>query len=329
MSVLLVGAASAGQVSEKAYSNHNISFQIPANWRVTKDAQLGNDTFVTMNNSSSFIRIDIVSYPLLPTLRSIHKEQLTAHFTKMQHDRTRWENYTGSNKVHPDDLPHVNFQSIGNSTLLFAWTKPEYGDKYIAIKGNFFGPQDEISLYASRYGNYGCPVDLVNLLNSFRTKYSPEERRRAELAFYANATNLGTNFANVPEPYYLNLSCPGMNTEALKYAMGADIPRPYDLRVFRCSHIASYVQWRLMSQGYDAEICSSNHFKHFFDNESDGHSWVKVNLSGRSYYIDGNAGYPQDERLDPKVIPLYLHSPDPNSLDRNVYHSTIIPKKLS
>ena len=82
-----------------------------------------------------------------------------------------------------------------------------------------------------------------------------------------------------------------------------------------------------MSQGYDAEICSSTHFKHFFDNESDGHSWVKANLSGRSYYIDGNAGYPQDERLDPKVIPLYLHSPDPNSLDRNVYQQYNHPEE--
>jgi hypothetical protein len=306
------------------YSGHNISFQVPANWSVTKDAQLGNDTFVMLNNSSSFIRIDIVSYPLLPTLRNISGEynhtldyMLMGYLTKMQNDRTRWENLTGSSKVHPDGLYYVSFQSTGNSTLMFAWTKPEYGDKYIVVKGNFFGPQDKYRYMLSSHGHYGCPVDLVNLLNNFRTKYSAEERIEAEQVFYANAT--AKNLAKIPQPYYLNLSCPGMNAKALKYAMGADIPRPYDSKVFHCSHIASYVQWRLMSQGYDAELCISNHFRHVTDNGTDGHSWVKVNLSGTIYYIDGNPGYALHESPDTKVITLYLHSPDPNSPDINMY----------
>jgi hypothetical protein len=144
--------------TESTYQNHNISFQVPANWRITKDVQLGNDTFVMLNNSSSFIRIDIVSFPLLPTLRSFMNEHtstfnyfLMDHFTWMQKDRTNWENLTASWKVHPDGLNYMSFQSIGNSTIMFAWTKPEYGDRYIAIKGNFFGPQDVMSLY----GYYG------------------------------------------------------------------------------------------------------------------------------------------------------------------------------
>jgi hypothetical protein len=249
VAVLLIGAASTEQASEKTYSKHNISFQIPANWSVTKDEQLGNDTFVMLNNSSSSIRIDIVSYPLLPSLHNISGEynhtldyMLMDHLTKMQNDRTRWENLTGSSKVHPDDLGYVSFQSIGNSTLMFALTEPGYGDRSIIVKGIFFGLHDVISLYASRHGNYGCPVDLVDLLNSFKTKYSAQEKIKAEQILHANATAkysveeriraeqvlyvnaTAKNLAKIPQPYYLNLSCPGLNAEALKYAMGADIP---------------------------------------------------------------------------------------------------------
>lgn len=158
------------------YSGHNVSFEVPANWCVTKDAQLGNDTFVVLNNSSSSIRIDIVSYPLLPTLRSISGEHnhtldymLMNHLTKMLNDRTFWQTLTGSIEVHSDDLYYpVSFQTIGNSKLMFAWTKPEYGVIYIVVKGVFFGPQDIILLN----NIFECPVDLVDLLNSFRTKYS-------------------------------------------------------------------------------------------------------------------------------------------------------------
>ena len=45
--------------TENMYQKHNVSFQIPANWSVTKDIQIGNDTLVMLNNSSSSIRIDI------------------------------------------------------------------------------------------------------------------------------------------------------------------------------------------------------------------------------------------------------------------------------
>lgn len=162
--------------TESTYQKHNISFQIPANWGVSEDMQVGNDTLIILKNGDSSIRIDIVDWSLLPTLRSMSKEPnldylLMDHFTTMQNDRTSWENLTGSSEVHPDGLYYVSFQSTGNSTLMFAWTKPEYGTRYIVVKGIFFGSQKIISLYSF----YGCPVDLVNLLNSFRTKFGRAE----------------------------------------------------------------------------------------------------------------------------------------------------------
>jgi hypothetical protein len=176
---------SLGVGMAEKYSGHNVSFEVPANWSVTKDEQLGNDTFVVLNNSSSSIRIDIVSYPSLPTLRSVSGEHnhtldymLIDHLTKMLNDRTFWQTLTGSIEVHPDDLYYpVSFQTTENSKLIFAWTKPEYMDKYIVVKGVFSGPQDIILLNDI----FECPVDLVDILNSFRTKYSRAEENITSL----------------------------------------------------------------------------------------------------------------------------------------------------
>jgi hypothetical protein len=134
-----------------------------------------------------------------------------------------------------------------------------------------------------------------------------------------SAISEADNLAKIPRPYYLSLACPGMTPEALMNATGLEIPRPYDSKVFRCSNIATYVQWRLMSRGYDAEICMSNHFKHFSENGSSGHAWVRVKLSGKYYYIDGNAGYDPHTRVNPNIITLYLHSPDQSAPDFKVY----------
>jgi hypothetical protein len=61
MAGLLTGAASAEQASEKTYSNHNISFQIPANWSLTKDAVSVNDTQIVLSDGISAIHVDLIN----------------------------------------------------------------------------------------------------------------------------------------------------------------------------------------------------------------------------------------------------------------------------
>ena len=84
----------------------------------------------------------------------------------------------------------------------------------------------------------------------------------------------------IPDQYYLSLPCPGQTVGGVQETLGL-ITRPYVNGTFDCSNMASYVQWVLKSHGYDAKICTSDHFK-----GNGCHAWVEVDLDGITYYID-------------------------------------------
>ena len=90
--------------------------------------------------------------------------------------------------------------------------------------------------------------------------------------------------AGMPSPYYLDLPCPGQTFGGLQQAIGLGILVPYKEGIFDCSNMASYLQWKLKSQGFDAKMCLSSQFR---DGERYGyHAWVAVDLGGKRYYLD-------------------------------------------
>jgi len=101
------------------------------------------------------------------------------------------------------------------------------------------------------------------------------------LAALCLADPVAQDLASIPSPYYLDLPCPGPTVGGVQQAMGAGIAVPYQQDVFDCSNRAAYLQWRLKSQGYNASICLSKHFR-----GSLAHAWVSVELKGTRYYID-------------------------------------------
>lgn len=186
VAVLLIGTASADQASKKAYSKHNISFQIPANWNVTKDAQSGNDTQIVLSDGTNAIRVDLIKHS---DIGKIIGDYLTNHSSKseldsMPYNAATWrhayeqypwysndaickyykENVINTNvtsgvgsgiSVKPDDVEYAgvstNSGSITDSHAkvnewVVAWTKPQYTDEIIGVHSLFMGKFSNVSV---------------------------------------------------------------------------------------------------------------------------------------------------------------------------------------
>lgn len=129
MALLLIGATSDGQASERTYSNHIFSFQIPANWSVTKDAQSANDTQIVLSDGTSKIIIDIVELPQVIWLtNSTHDEFIISEVVlgwyqknfvlgryqkKMQEYYGLATNCSVAMKPQPDGIERIAFCVIG------------------------------------------------------------------------------------------------------------------------------------------------------------------------------------------------------------------------
>lgn len=92
-----------------------------------------------------------------------------------------------------------------------------------------------------------------------------------------------SGIALVPDQYYLDLPCMQEDLRGLQSGLG-EIPGAYQEGVWDCSNMASYLQWRLKSLGFDTKICASDHFKG--KKQTGPHAWVAVDLRGMRYYIN-------------------------------------------
>ncbi len=97
---------------------------------------------------------------------------------------------------------------------------------------------------------------------------------------------------SIPEPYYQPASNGTHTLMDLMYALAWAMPdKPYENRVWDCSNMASYLQWKLANQGFDARICTSGKFEGFAGRREQAHAWVSVVLGGQSKrtYVEATA----------------------------------------
>ncbi|NYT02989.1 MAG: hypothetical protein GKC10_09590 [Methanosarcinales archaeon] len=170
---LLVGASLASQ--NETYCHHGLCFEIPHEWDVVKDVQVGNDTQIVLSDGVSAIRVDLIKYPD----REIDKLMLE-HLIR---DKTIPENYSSScicpwrfiyalvpwqangaigNYYKTEIIKPVNDLRCSGSGIsikpdgveqasihesceelpaewVIAWTKPEYDEELIGIHAIFSG----------------------------------------------------------------------------------------------------------------------------------------------------------------------------------------------
>lgn len=185
------------------YSNHGIfecragrrvpriwiNFQIPRGWYVAQNNTTGtaNDTKIVLTDDESAIRIDIVALPQMTWLRSLsdgHSDfdiygVVMNYYKKniLKQDISIFS-ISSTRKVSPDGLRDLVFgmTQMGDEWII-AWSKPEYGEKFIGMHVIFTGEQNttEIGYEGSDY-KYPMPDILYNLLNDFSTDFNYSKR---------------------------------------------------------------------------------------------------------------------------------------------------------
>lgn len=187
MAVLLIGAAYASHASEKTYSNHNISFQIPENWSLTKDAQSANDTQIVLSNRTSTIRIDIVELPQIIWLRNSSSNDFAinsvvlGYYQKhiLEQDASNINAWSGANKPNPDGIGQLTFGVGGEGKeWVLAWSKTDYGEKFIGFHALFDGKFTVVDLSEGRSEwRYYMPTPFYDLLDSFKTNSGSKSKK--------------------------------------------------------------------------------------------------------------------------------------------------------
>ena len=87
----------------------------------------------------------------------------------------------------------------------------------------------------------------------------------------------------IPDPYYLDLTYQDQTLDGLRKVVGEGVPHQYINGSFDCSNMASYMQWKLKSLGFDAKLCLSLKYHH---------TWVAVDLNGTRYFVEATAKVP-------------------------------------
>jgi len=92
--------------------------------------------------------------------------------------------------------------------------------------------------------------------------------------------------SEIPEDYYIrsntnwgNLGCYG-----LEKLVQNGFVTPYQEDEFDCSEMSAYMEWYLEKYGFNASICTSQHFE-----GSKGHAWVMVDTKDGVVYIEATA----------------------------------------
>lgn len=187
---LLIGAADA---IENTYNKHNVSFQIPANWSIAKDAQDGSDTQVVLTNGDSTIRLDIVDMPELVTIRNVSSDDYSyslgslvlGYYQKsaLKGDYGQLNAMSSTDKPNPDGSRSVSFGVAGEGQeWVLVWSKPEYGGKFIGAHAIFDGNFSVVDLGEGkgRIGDvwkYYMPTLFYDLLDSFRANFGTTAKK--------------------------------------------------------------------------------------------------------------------------------------------------------
>jgi hypothetical protein len=169
------------------YEKHNISFQIPVNWSVTKDAQSSNDTQIVLSNRTSTIRIDIVDLPQMTWLLNSSSNEFAIDSVVLgyyqtnilKQDSRNINAWSSANKPQPDGIRQLTFGVGGEGQeWVLGWSKPEYGEKFISVHALFDGNFTVVDLSEGRSDwRYYMPIPFYDLLDSFKTNFGTKAKK--------------------------------------------------------------------------------------------------------------------------------------------------------
>lgn len=90
----------------------------------------------------------------------------------------------------------------------------------------------------------------------------------------------------IPEDYYVrsNTNWGNLGYYGLEKLVQNGFVTPYQEDKFDCSEMSAYMEWYLEKYGFNASICTSQHFE-----GSKGHAWVRVDTKDGVVYIEATA----------------------------------------
>ena len=90
----------------------------------------------------------------------------------------------------------------------------------------------------------------------------------------------------IPENYYVhsNTNWVNLGYYGLEKLVQNGFITPYKEDEFDCSEMSAYMEWYLEKYGFNASICTSQHFE-----GSKGHAWVRVDTKDGVVYIEATA----------------------------------------
>jgi len=187
--ILITVLTSLAAVQASEFQGYGISFPIPEGWNVAQNNTTGmaNDTKIVLTDGNSAIRLDIVTLPQMPWLRSTsdgHSDfaifGLVMNYYKKNilNQDIQIVSTSGTQRLHPDGVQNLNFQMTeGGDEWVIAWSNPSYDEKFIGVHAIFIGKYDtnDVGFESSEY-EYNMPLPLYEVLNSFKTRAEFAER---------------------------------------------------------------------------------------------------------------------------------------------------------
>jgi len=139
-----------------------------------------------------------------------------------------------------------------------------------------------------KYGIAALVLFLVFFISFGRHDAGPDLARSSPAASPAYSER---SLEKIPNPYYISAPWPDHSAYGFEFAIGKGFTTPYQLGIFDCSNMASFLQWKLEKLGFDAKICVSDDFKGFDHNIGSGQVAVDVPVDGKKerFYVESTA----------------------------------------
>lgn len=195
VSILLVFFIATSCASE--FQGRGIYFQIPKGWNVAENNSTNSSDYkIVLTDSTSAIRMDIVTFPELKVLRNIssieehnipqiildyYREILNPNKGNNRGSGSNIHSISSTDLDHPDGVGnnmefgtdiYPKYETGRGGEWIFAWQGKEYGDKFIGVHALFNGNYSATDLSYNHDWYYPAPTTVVELINSIRTDMS-------------------------------------------------------------------------------------------------------------------------------------------------------------
>lgn len=209
LSVMSLTITTEGSV----YQKHGISFEIPVNWAVVKDQELGNDTQIVLSDNVSAIRIDMIKMSDKEINKLVAEDYakkrgpgesenpVDANTSwKLLYSLQPWAVVDGVNDYYMNNVIHLVTQLSNSGSGItitpdgakdagiatsygimdpiewsIGWTKPEYDGKIMGVHALFSGNYTQQPIeWRGATQKYTVAMPLWTVLSTFTTGSKPK-----------------------------------------------------------------------------------------------------------------------------------------------------------